>query len=82
MICRSANKMFGLMDWQPYNYVMDEGYEDLRRQYTPHLFQPAICAIICAVCTMFTANTAVLRILPPLWVRPVQMLLHGTSPPQ
>lgn len=29
MICRSANKMFGLMDWQPYNYVMDEGYEDL-----------------------------------------------------
>ncbi len=29
MICRSASKMFGLMDWQPYNYVMDEGYEDL-----------------------------------------------------
>lgn len=29
MICRSAEKMFGLMDWQPYNYVMDEGYEDL-----------------------------------------------------
>lgn len=29
MICRSANKMFGLMDWQPYKYVMDEGYEDL-----------------------------------------------------
>lgn len=29
MICRSANKMFGLMDWQPYNYVMDKGYEDL-----------------------------------------------------
>lgn len=29
MICRSANKMFGLMDWQPYNYVMDRGYEEL-----------------------------------------------------
>ncbi len=29
MICRSANKMFGLMDWQPYNYVMDAGYEEL-----------------------------------------------------
>lgn len=29
MICRSANKMFSLMDWQPYNYVMDRGYEEL-----------------------------------------------------
>lgn len=29
MICRSAGKMFGLMDWQPYNYVMDRGYEEL-----------------------------------------------------
>lgn len=29
MICRSANKMFGLMDWQPYNYIMDKGYEEL-----------------------------------------------------
>ncbi len=29
MICRSAEKMFGLMDWQPYNYVADCGYEDL-----------------------------------------------------
>lgn len=29
MICRSANKMFALMDWQPYNYVMDRGYEEL-----------------------------------------------------
>jgi len=29
MICHSANKMFGLMDWQPYNYVMDRGYEEL-----------------------------------------------------
>ncbi len=29
MICRSANKMFGLMDWQPYRYVMEQGYEDL-----------------------------------------------------
>lgn len=29
MICRSAGKMFGLMDWQPYRYVMDKGYEEL-----------------------------------------------------
>lgn len=29
MICRSANKMFGLMDWQPYNYVIDRGFEEL-----------------------------------------------------
>lgn len=29
MICRSANKMFGLMDWQPYKYIMDRGYEEL-----------------------------------------------------
>lgn len=29
MICRDATRMFDLMDNQPYNYVMDEGYEDL-----------------------------------------------------
>jgi uncharacterized protein (TIGR02757 family) len=29
MICRDAQRMFSLMDWQPYNYVMDEGYEEL-----------------------------------------------------
>lgn len=29
MICRDCDRMFGLMDWQPYKYVMDEGYEDL-----------------------------------------------------
>lgn len=29
MICRSANKMFGLMDWQPYKYVIERGYEEL-----------------------------------------------------
>lgn len=29
MICRSAAKMFSLMDWQPYAYVMDQGYEEL-----------------------------------------------------
>lgn len=29
MICRDADKMFALMDHQPYKYVMDEGYEDL-----------------------------------------------------
>lgn len=29
MICRSANKMFTLMDWQPYHYIVDRGYEEL-----------------------------------------------------
>lgn len=29
MICRDANRMFSLMDWQPYNYVIDRGYEEL-----------------------------------------------------
>jgi uncharacterized protein (TIGR02757 family) len=29
MICKSAEKMLRLMDYQPYNYVMDCGYEDL-----------------------------------------------------
>lgn len=29
MICRNCQKMLSLMDMQPYQYVMDEGYEDL-----------------------------------------------------
>lgn len=29
MICRNCAKMLGLMDMQPYRYMMDEGYEDL-----------------------------------------------------
>lgn len=29
MICRDAERMLGLMDQDPYNYVMDEGYLDL-----------------------------------------------------
>lgn len=29
MICRDAEKMLSLMAHDPYNYVMDEGYEDL-----------------------------------------------------
>lgn len=29
MICRDASRLMSLMDHQPYNYVMDEGYEDL-----------------------------------------------------
>lgn len=32
MIIRDARRMFSLMDMQPYNYVMDEGYEDLPSQ--------------------------------------------------
>ncbi len=29
MICRDCSRMFELMDWQPYRYVTDEGYEEL-----------------------------------------------------
>ena len=29
MICRDAEKMLSLMDGQPFNYTIDEGYEDL-----------------------------------------------------
>lgn len=29
MICNNCNKMLGLMDNQPYNYVMEQGYEEL-----------------------------------------------------
>lgn len=29
MICRDIEKMLGLMDNQPYSYMMDKGYEDL-----------------------------------------------------
>lgn len=29
MICRNCEKMLRLMDYQPHNYVMDEGYEEL-----------------------------------------------------
>lgn len=29
MICRNAERMLTLMDHDPYNYIMDEGYEDL-----------------------------------------------------
>ncbi len=29
MICRNAEKMLGLMDYQPFQYVMEKGYEDL-----------------------------------------------------
>lgn len=44
MICRDCDKMLGLMDNDPYKYVMDEGYEDLpdgmnihRTFFTQHL---------------------------------------------
>lgn len=30
MICRDCERMLALMDNQPYRYVLDEGYEDLR----------------------------------------------------
>lgn len=36
MICRSAERMFGLMDWQPYRYVMERGYDDLPARQNIH----------------------------------------------
>lgn len=36
MICRNAERMLSLMDYQPYNYVMDEGYEDLNPDMNLH----------------------------------------------
>ena len=29
MICRNCSRMFALMDWMPYRYIMDKGYEEL-----------------------------------------------------
>lgn len=29
MICRNCERMLGLLEWQPYNYIMDEAYETL-----------------------------------------------------
>lgn len=36
MICRNVEKMLGLMDGQPYAYMMDEGYEDLNPDMNIH----------------------------------------------
>ena len=36
MICRDAEKMLALMDYEPYRYVMDEGYEDLDPRLNIH----------------------------------------------
>lgn len=36
MIIRDAGRMFGLMDWQPYKYMMDEEYEELPGQMNLH----------------------------------------------
>ncbi len=36
MICRNAERMLTLMDNDPYNYVMDEGYEDLNPDMNLH----------------------------------------------
>lgn len=29
MICRNCERLMSLLDWQPYNYIMDEAYETL-----------------------------------------------------
>ena len=29
MICRNCERMLGVLEWQPYNYIMDEAYETL-----------------------------------------------------
>ena len=36
MICRDAERMLSLMDNDPYQYVMDEGYEDLNPRQNLH----------------------------------------------
>ena len=36
MICRDAERLLNLMDNQPYNYVMDEGYLDLDPKQNIH----------------------------------------------
>lgn len=36
MICRNAERILSLMDYDPYNYVMDEGYEDLPADMNLH----------------------------------------------
>lgn len=36
MICRDAERILSLMDYQPYAYVMDEGYEDLDPEMNLH----------------------------------------------
>ncbi len=36
MICRDADRMLSLMDNEPYNYVMDKGYEDLNPEMNIH----------------------------------------------
>lgn len=36
MICRDAERMFALMNHQPFDYVMDKGYEDLNPSQNIH----------------------------------------------
>lgn len=36
MICRDIERMLNLMDFQPYSYVMDKGYEDLDPKLNIH----------------------------------------------
>lgn len=36
MICRNCSKMLRLMDFQPYNYVMDRGYDELGERFNIH----------------------------------------------
>ena len=36
MICRDAERLLSLMDYEPYKYVMDEGYEDLNPDMNLH----------------------------------------------
>ena len=36
MICRDAERMLSLMDYEPYKYMMEEGYEDLNPDMNLH----------------------------------------------
>lgn len=36
MICRNAEKILGLLEYEPYRYLMEEGYEDLNPEMNIH----------------------------------------------
>ena len=36
MICNNCRKMLSLMDFQPYNYVIDRGYDDITERFNIH----------------------------------------------
>lgn len=47
MICANCEKMLSLMEYRPFDYVMDKGYEELPDMNIHRTFLPKICVIIC-----------------------------------